>query len=114
MSVTAEFGKPPGRMPVLQTPPAPFPEKGQAEEEVLAGVRAKLAKNPYPIAQDFGVPYVGLPHPITWKAQDLGRGTFFTQWAEEQQPGTLELERECVRMVGALLGAADPAGFMTS
>ena len=108
-----EFEK--GARAALPMPPAmAFPERGLPEEVVLEGVRDRLKENPYETAKNFGLSYVGPPHPIAAKAAGLAEGTIFGDWGRDMFPGTYRLEKEAVRMVGSLLGATDPAGFITT
>ena len=112
--LTAEFDRPAGRTPMVTAPVTPFPDAGAPEGAVLGGIRERLGDNPFDIDRDFGNSYSGIPHPITHQLDELMRSTWFVEWAAEQQPGTLALEREAVRMVAALLGAPEGAGFLTS
>jgi tyrosine decarboxylase / aspartate 1-decarboxylase len=109
-----EFSKPAGRAELSMPPPHPFPEAGLPEEEVLASVREALTSNPYRTEDNFGLSYVGPPHPIAAAAADLARETVFVEWAEDMFPGTYRLEKEAVRMMASLLGAPDGVGFITS
>ena len=99
---------------MVTAPVTPFPDAGAPETAVLGGVRERLRDNPFPVDRDFGNSYSGIPHPITHQLEELTRSTWFVEWAAEQQPGTLALEREAVRMVASLLGAPEGAGFLTS
>ena len=111
---SAEFDKPAGRTPVVTAPVTPFPDQGAGEAEVIGGIRERLGRNPYDIERDFGNSYSGIPHPITHQLDELMRSTYFVEWAVDQQPGTMEIEREAVRMMASLLGAPEGAGFITS
>ena len=111
---SAEFDKPAGRTPVVTAPVTPFPDQGTGEAEVIGGIRERLGRNPYDIERDFGNSYSGNPHPITHQLDELMRSTYFVEWAVDQQPGTMEIEREAVRMMASLLGAPEGAGFITS
>jgi tyrosine decarboxylase/aspartate 1-decarboxylase len=112
--ITAEFDKPAGTTPMVTAPVTPFPAAGEPEGAVLGGIRERLGENPFAVDKDFGNSYSGIPHPITRQLEELMRSTYFVEWAAEQQPGTLALEREAVRMVASLLGAPEGAGFITS
>ena len=112
--LTGEFDKPAGRTPMVTAPVTPFPADGAPEGAVLGGIRERLGDNPFAVDKDFGNSYSGIPHPITHQLDELMRSTYFVEWAAEQQPGTLALEREAVRMVASLLGAPEGAGFITS
>lgn len=109
-----EFDKTTGRTPVFTAPVTPFPEVGSAEDEVISVIRERLGDNPYDIDRDFGNSYSGIPHSVTHQLDELMRSTYFVEWAAEQQPGTLAIEREAVRMVASLLGAPDGSGFITT
>ncbi len=112
--IIAEFDKPAGRTPVVTAPVTPFPDEGAGEGEVIGGIRERLGRNPYDIDRDFGNSYSGIPHPITHQLDELMRSTYFVEWAADQQPGTMEIEREAVRMMASLLGAPEGAGFITT
>ena len=112
--ISAEFDKPAGRTPVVTAPVTPFPDQGTGEAEVIGGIRERLGRNPYDIERDFGNSYSGIPHPITHQLDELMRSTYFVERAVDQQPGTMEIEREAVRMMASLLGAPEGAGFITS
>ena len=99
---------------MVTAPVTPFPADGEPECAVLGGIRERLGENPFAVDKDFGNSYSGIPHPITRQLEELMRSTYFVEWAAEQQPGTLALEREAVRMVASLLGAREGAGFITS
>jgi len=108
-----EFEK--GARMVLAMPAAmPFPERGLPEDAVLDAVRDRLADDPYETAKNFGISYVGPPHPIAAKAARVAAETVFVDWARDMFPGTYRLEKEAVRMMGSLLGASAPAGFITT
>ena len=111
---TAEFDKPADRTPLTMGPITPFPDVGRPEAEVIAAVRALAGQNPYEIQKDFSNSYSGMPQPITHKLDELMRGTYFVEWAEEQQSGTLAIEREAVRMMASLLGHPAAVGFVTT
>ena len=112
--ISAEFDKPAGRTRVVTAPVTPFPDEGAGEAEVIGRIRERLGRNPYDIDRDFGNSYSGVPHPITHQLDELMRSTYFVEWAADQQPGTMEIEREAVRMMASLLGAPEGAGFITS
>ena len=102
------------RPPYPMPPAMPFPETGLSEEATLDGIRERLSQDPYDVKQNFGVSYVGPPHPITQRAAELAAGTFFVEWARDMNPGTHQLEKEAVRMMGSLLGNPEAVGFITS
>ena len=112
--MVSEFEKAQTRPEFYMPPPMDFPEAGESEGEVLEGVREILGSIPYEIENNFGVSYVGPPHPITRKVYELTLGTFFVEWARELQPGPYEMEKQAVRMMASLLGKPDAVGFITS
>ena len=95
-------------------PPMPFPERGLPEQAVLDNVQEFLSGDPYETENNFGISYVGPPHPIAARAAQLAAETVFVDWASDMFPGTRRLEKEAVRMMGSLLGASDAAGFITT
>jgi tyrosine decarboxylase / aspartate 1-decarboxylase len=111
---TAEFDLPAGHLALATAVPTPFPEHGAPESAVLDEVRARLARNRYPNERNFAITYSGFAHPISERVEALTRGTFFVEWADETEIGTVSLEREAVRMVAGLLGAPEGAGVMTT
>ena len=112
--MVSEFEKAETRSELYMPPPMDFPEEGASEEEVLEGVRELLGSNPYEIGNNFGISYVGPPHPITRRVSEMTLGTFFVEWARELQPGPYEMEKQAVRMLVSLLGKPDAVGFITS
>ena len=112
--VDSEFEKARTRPEFYIPPPMPFPEQGFSDGEVLAGVRDVLDRNPYEVENNFGISYVGPPHPISRQVSELAAGTFFVEWAREMQPGPYELEKQAVRMMASLLGKPDAVGFITN
>jgi len=111
---TAEFDLPAGHLALPAAPPTAFPDDGEAEGAVLAQVRAQLAENRYALDRNFAITYSGTPHPISQRVEELTQGTFFVEWADESEAGTLALEREAVRMMASLLGAPDAVGVITT
>jgi tyrosine decarboxylase/aspartate 1-decarboxylase len=111
---TAEFDLPDGHIPVDVGPLTAFPDTGRAEDDVLAQVGERLARNRYDQERNFAITYSGLPHAIAARVEELTRGTFFVEWAAESETGTLSMEREAVRMMASLLGDPDATGFITS
>ncbi|MCH8205997.1 MAG: aminotransferase class V-fold PLP-dependent enzyme [Chloroflexi bacterium] len=109
-----EFEKAEVRPEFKMPPPIPFPEHELTDDQVLDEVREILGKNPYEIEKNFGVSYVGPPHPISRRVAELAAGTFFVEWAGEMQPGPMQFEREAVRMMASLLGKPDAVGFITN
>ena len=111
---TAEFDKPAGRMPLDPGPVTDFPKSGLSESKVIQGLAALVGQNPFDVQRDFGNSYSGIPHPITHQLDERMRGTYFVEWAAHQQPGTMAVEREAVRMMASLLGHPDGTGFITT
>ena len=109
-----EFEQAKARPEFHMPPPEPFPERGLLDEEVLDGVRQRFKLNPYLVENNFGISYVGPPHPISRRVAELAAGTFFVEWAREMQQGTYQLEKEAVRMLASLLGNSEAVGFITS
>ena len=109
-----EFENAKARPEFHMPPPEPFPERGLLDEEVLDGVRQRFKLNPYQVENNFGISYVGPPHPISRRVAELAAGTFFVEWAREMQQGTYQLEKEAVRMLASLLGNPEAVGFITS
>ena len=109
-----EFEKVKSRPEFPMPPPMPFPDRSLTDEEVLDGVNQHLRLNPHQVENNFGISYVGPPHPISRRVAEMAAGTFFVEWAREMQPGTYQLEKEAVRMLGSLLGHPDAVGFITS
>lgn len=111
---TAEFDLPAGHLTLPAAPPTPFPDAGSPEDDVIDEVRARLETNRFRPDRNFAITYSGTPHPISRRIEALAEGTFFVEWAEESETGTLALEREAVRMLGALLGAPQAVGVITT
>ena len=109
-----EFDRTEERHAIPMPPPLDFPEHGTPESDVLAEVEARFGKDPYTVERNFGVSYVGPPHPITEQIRPLAAGSFFVEWARDMNPGADRLEKEAVRMLGSLLGHRDAVGFITS
>ena len=95
-------------------PPTAFPEEGLSKDEVLQEVLRRLNKNVPPEknwmvygpqAHPFAKEVFGIPEAID---------TYAVEFYRELYPGILEMSQESVRMIGSLLGASDPAGFITT
>jgi len=112
--MTQEFEKSTTRPEFPLPEPMPFPENGSTDDAILEEVLERLSLNPYKPEKNFGVSYVGPPHPISERVRNLSAGTFFVEWAQDLQPGTYLLEKEAVRMLASLLGCPSAAGFITS
>jgi tyrosine decarboxylase/aspartate 1-decarboxylase len=111
---TAEFDLPAGHLTLPVAPPTPFPDSGATEDAVIADVTARLGENRFPPERNFAITYSGTPQAISRRVDALAQGTFFVEWADETETGTLGLEREAVRMMGSLLGAPEAAGVITT
>src|SRR5688572_9297085 len=111
---TAEFDLPATHQDVVVAPPIEFPLDGVPEDAVLSEVSARLEANRYERDRNFAITYSGTPHPISRRVEALAEGTFFVEWADESETGTLSMEREAVRMVASLLGDPEAVGFITS
>ncbi len=109
-----EFEVPASRHDLPFPPPMAFPEKGASEQEVLDEVREHFDEDLYEVERNFGITYVGPPHPITERVAELAAGSYFVEWARHMLPGTYRLEKEAVRMMGSLLGNPNAVGFITS
>ncbi len=111
---TAEFDLPAEHLTLPVAPATAFPEGGEAEDAVVGQVEARLRENRFPPERNFAITYSGTPHAISRRVESLAQGTFFVEWADETETGTLGLEREAIRMMGALLGAREAAGVITT
>ena len=109
-----EFERHTPRDPLPMPPPMAFPEDGTPESEVLGEVQARLSEDPFSVERNFGITYVGPPHPIAERVATLARGTYFVEWAREMNPGAYAFEKEAVRMMASLLGRPEATGFITS
>jgi tyrosine decarboxylase/aspartate 1-decarboxylase len=94
--------------------PLEFPEDGQPESEVIGAVQNLIADDPFSVERNFGITYVGPPHPIADRVATLTRGTYFVEWAREMVPSAYSFEKEAVRMMASLLGQPEATGFITS
>ena len=111
---TAEFDLPAEHLTLSVAPATAFPEAGETEDAVVAEVEARLRENRFSPERNFAITYSGTPQAISRRVEALAQGTFFVEWADETETGTLGLEREAVRMMGALLGAPEAAGVITT
>ncbi len=111
---TAEFDLPAGHVTLPAAEPTGFPDAGEAEETVIGEVAARLRENRFPPDRNFAITYSGRPQAISRRIEALAEGTYFVEWADETERGTLGLEREAVRMMGALLGAPQAVGVITT
>ena len=109
-----EFERHTPRDPLPMPPPMDFPEAGASESEVLGDVYARITEDPFSVERNFGITYVGPPHPIVERVATLARGTYFVEWAREMNPGAYAFEKEAVRMMASLLGRPEATGFITS
>ena len=111
---TAEFDLPAEHLDLPTAPPTDFPEAGESDDAVVEQVRSRLEENRYDRERNFAITYSGFPHAIGQRIEELTRGTFFVEWADDSETGTLSFEREAVRMMGSLLGAPDAVGVITT
>jgi tyrosine decarboxylase/aspartate 1-decarboxylase len=111
---TAEFDLPAEHLTLPVAPATEFPDVGETEDAVLDLVAMRLRENRFPPERNFAITYSGTPQAISRRVEALAQGTFFVEWADETETGTLGLEREAVRMMGALLGAPEAAGVITT
>jgi tyrosine decarboxylase/aspartate 1-decarboxylase len=111
---TAEFDLPDGHIVLPAAPSTVFPDAGRTEDDVLAEVGARLRENRYRPERNFAITYSGRPQAISRRIEALAEGTFFVEWADESETGTLGLEREAVRMMAALLGEPEAVGVITT
>jgi tyrosine decarboxylase / aspartate 1-decarboxylase len=111
---SAEFDLPAEHLTLPVAPTTAFPEVGETEDVVVAQVEARLRENRFPPERNFAITYSGTPQAISRRVESLAQGTFFVEWAGETETGTLGLEREAIRMMGALLGAPEAAGMITT
>lgn len=98
----------------MQAPPTPFPEQGMDATEVLARVGEKLEKNLDP--QRNWVTYGPQSHPLAKQIYAIPEAidSYAIEFYRDIYPGILDMSHESVRMIGSLLGAEDPAGFITT
>jgi tyrosine decarboxylase/aspartate 1-decarboxylase len=111
---TAEFDLPAEHLTLPVAPETAFPDEGETEEAVIYQVAARLRENRFPPERNFAITYSGTPQAISQRVESLAAGTFFVEWADETETGTLGLEREAIRMIGALLSAPEAAGVITT
>jgi tyrosine decarboxylase/aspartate 1-decarboxylase len=76
-------------------------------------VEEMLAEN-LETEKNFGVSYCGPAHPFAQRVLNMGLNTTTVTWAKHFFYGTYKMEKEAVRMMGALLGAPEAVGFITS
>ena len=98
----------------METAPTPFPSAERGQEEVWAELNEKLARNLPPErnwasyasqAHEFAKRVFALPEAID---------SYAIEFYREIYPGVLEMSQQAVRMIGSLLNAADPYGFITT
>jgi len=111
---TAEFDLPGGHADVPAVALTDFPLHGTPGETVLGEVRERLDRNRFDIEKNFAITYSGIPSAISQRVEEITRGRFFVEWAEESETGTLSMEREAVGMMASLLGKPDASGFITT
>jgi tyrosine decarboxylase/aspartate 1-decarboxylase len=112
----ASFGraKAVGGRPRMTVPPTPFPATGQSEAGVMQAVSEQLARNLDP--QRNWATYGPESHPLAKRVYALPDAvdTYAIEFYRDVFPGILEMAHESIRMIGALLHADDPAGFITT
>jgi tyrosine decarboxylase / aspartate 1-decarboxylase len=92
--------------------PIPFPEKGSKEKSVLNAVKELLSKD-FPTEKNFEV--LGLDaHPFSKKVFTMALPTIQAGFLKDVYPGTYRASLESVRMVGSLLNAKNPFGYITT
>jgi tyrosine decarboxylase/aspartate 1-decarboxylase len=111
---TAEFDLPGGHADVPATALTDFPLHGTPGETVLGEVHERLERNRFDLEKNFAITYSGIPSAISQRVEEITRGRFFVEWAEESETGTLSMEREAVGMMASLLGKPDASGFITT
>ncbi len=107
-------GKALRKRPVMGVGQIDFPETGSPEAKVWGELQDKLADN-LPAqrnwatygsqAHDFGKRVYAVPEAID---------SYAIEFYREMYPGVLEMSQESVRMIGSLLNADDPHGFITT
>ena len=95
-----------------EPPPMPFPKRGMPERLVLSEIKARLAKDRDP-RKNFAV-WAFWSHPIAKKALNLALDTHSVGELNLVYPEVYKMTHETVRMIGSLLGAKDPSGFITT
>lgn len=98
----------------MLVPPMLFPSTGLPEEEVLRLVEEKLEKNLPP--EKNWTTYGPEAHPFAKKvfANSRAIDTYSVEFYRDIYPGIHEMAQASVRMIGALLNASDPAGYITT
>jgi tyrosine decarboxylase / aspartate 1-decarboxylase len=98
----------------MAVPPTPFPEVGRPEDVVWNDVHTKLEKNVDP--QKNWVTYGVEAHPFAKKVFGIPAAidTYAVEFYRDLYPGIFEMGQEAVRMIGSLLHASNPAGFITT
>src|SRR5688572_11991526 len=97
---SAEFDLPGKHLTLPVAPTTAFPEVGETEDAVVAQVETRLRENRFPPERNFAITYSGTPQAISRRVESLAQGTFFVEWADETESGTLGFEREAIRMMG--------------
>ncbi len=94
--------------------PTAFPEEGLSEDEVLQEVFKRLNRN-VPPERNWLV-YGPQAHPFAKKVFGIPEAidTYAVEFYRDLYPGILEMSQESVQMIGSLLGASDPRGFITT
>ena len=98
----------------LGVPPTPFPEVGIPSADVRRLLHDKLAQN-LPPERNWTV-YGPAAHPLAKEIYAIPEAidTYSVEFYRDIYPGILEMSQESVRMLGSLLHAEDPAGYITT
>jgi len=91
-----------------------FPAEEMPEDKVLEELWTKLNKNMPP--QRNWMVYGPESHPFAKKVFGIPEAidSYSVEFYRQLYPGIHEMAQESVRMLGSLLGASDPAGFITT
>lgn len=103
-----------GKRAGLKVPPMEFPAEEMPEDKVLEELWAKLNKNMPP--QRNWMVYGPESHPFAKKVFGIPEAidSYSVEFYRQLYPGIHEMAQESIRMIGSLLGASDPAGFITT
>jgi tyrosine decarboxylase/aspartate 1-decarboxylase len=98
----------------MAPPPTPFPARGMPQDDVLRLVERRLSQNADP--QRNWTVYGAECHPFARRVIDEtdALNSYTVEFLRQVYPGTAGASQEAVRMIGALLGADDPYGFITT
>jgi tyrosine decarboxylase/aspartate 1-decarboxylase len=95
-----------------EPPVIPFPATGLPEQEILGQVTKRMAVN-RPREKIFCV-FAFWSHPIGTRALELGKDTLAVGELKNAYPQVYDMAQESIRMIGSLLHAENPAGFLTT